>query len=660
MKVKCLMWIFFISMVFAVSIKAAVITNTNNSGAGSLRQTIVDATAGDTITFNIPTTDPNCSAGICTINLLNSLNIDKDLTITGTGATSLVIRRNPTAFNNFSIFVVDTSNDDVSFTVSDLTISNGNGDFGGGILNQGGTIFVSNVIFRDNAVSLAGGAILNDANANAAISNSTFINNSVFAAGGSNGGAITNDNDSVLTVTNSTFTGNSCGGSGGCSGGAISSSNGSTTNISDSVFNTNIANSSGGSNGGAISSIDSILVLTDSNLSNNTAVLGLGGGLSSEGATALTTVTRTTFSGNEANGGGLGGGFYNATGATAFVSNSTFSGNVASGSGAAGGGILNAYEKAVLNLTNVTVAYNSVEGNQFGSLSGGGGVNNSETGVVNTKNSIFTDNSASDGPDALGVINSLGFNLIGNTDGSSGWNKDDLEDNSNALLAPLGNNGGKTMTHSLTTGSEAINAGDAVDAPTSDQRGATRVGQVDIGAFEVNGGFLSVLTSGNIGTSYNQTLFPSSGNFNYTVTGGALPPGINLTAILSPNAVVSLSGTPTQTGQFNFQITGTDGISSHTNSYFLEVFAPNSALVSVGGRIFDSSGQAVYRALVIITDTNGNSRTLLTNNFGFYKFEDVEVGATYTFTVKSKKYTFAPQVVTVTEQLDELNFTALP
>ncbi|MDQ4121298.1 MAG: carboxypeptidase-like regulatory domain-containing protein [Acidobacteriota bacterium] len=64
------------------------VTNTNDSGAGSLRQAITDAnnTAGaDVINFNIPTTDPGCNAttGVCTIIPLSRLEVRTNITIDG-------------------------------------------------------------------------------------------------------------------------------------------------------------------------------------------------------------------------------------------------------------------------------------------------------------------------------------------------------------------------------------------------------------------------------------------------------------------------------------------------------------------------------------------------------------------------------------------------
>ena len=61
-------------------------------------------------------------------------------------------------------------------------------------------------------------------------------------------------------------------------------------------------------------------------------------------------------------------------------------------------------------------------------------------------------------------------------------------------LGPMANNGGQTMTHALLAGSKAIDAGDNVGVPATDQRGVgfarkkdgnfNGVAVVDIGAFE--------------------------------------------------------------------------------------------------------------------------------------------------------------------------------
>jgi hypothetical protein len=68
--------------------------------------------------------------------------------------------------------------------------------------------------------------------------------------------------------------------------------------------------------------------------------------------------------------------------------------------------------------------------------------------------------------------------------------------NQDPLLAPLGDYGGPTQTMPLLPGSAAIDAGTSSGAPTTDQRGISRVGAVDIGAFESRG-FSMTITGGN-------------------------------------------------------------------------------------------------------------------------------------------------------------------
>ncbi len=47
-----------------------------------------------------------------------------------------------------------------------------------------------------------------------------------------------------------------------------------------------------------------------------------------------------------------------------------------------------------------------------------------------------------------------------------------------------------------------------------------------------------------------------------------------------------------------------------------------------------------------------------TNFFGYYSFKDIPAGETYVINVYSKRYQFNPQVINLTEDLNELNFIA--
>ena len=73
------------------------------------------------------------------------------------------------------------------------------------------------------------------------------------------------------------------------------------------------------------------------------------------------------------------------------------------------------------------------------------------------------------------------------------------------------------------------------------------------------------------GTAYSQTITASGGNggYTYSLSAGALPPGI----ALSSAGVVS--GTPTTTGSYNFTVTATDGFSfTGSQAYTFTVNAP--------------------------------------------------------------------------------------
>src|SRR5581483_10746624 len=67
-----------------VSAATITVTNTNDSGAGSLRQAIADAMPGDTINFSV--------TGAITLTS-GALGITKNLTIQGPGANQLTVQR---------------------------------------------------------------------------------------------------------------------------------------------------------------------------------------------------------------------------------------------------------------------------------------------------------------------------------------------------------------------------------------------------------------------------------------------------------------------------------------------------------------------------------------------------------------------------------------
>lgn len=88
--------------------------------------------------------------------------------------------------------------------------------------------------------------------------------------------------------------------------------------------------------------------------------------------------------------------------------------------------------------------------------------------------------------------------------------------------------------------------------------------------------------------------------------------------------------------------------------------APTAAGVSIGGRVLSANGNPLGKAQICLTAMNGETVFALTNPFGYYRFDGVAVGATYVLAVVSKRYSFAPQLVSVSGELTELNFIAEP
>lgn len=92
--------------------------------------------------------------------------------------------------------------------------------------------------------------------------------------------------------------------------------------------------------------------------------------------------------------------------------------------------------------------------------------------------------------------------------------------------------------------------------------------------------------------------------------------------------------------------------------FLLRTNAPEAASTSVSGQVLSSIGSGISKAHVTIINQNGESQTVLTNQFGYYRFDEVEVGETYIFTVRAKGYQFSQssQVYTIVGETEDINF----
>ena len=246
-----------------------VVTNTNDSGAGSLRDALAIASDGDTID----------ATGVFGTILLTSgqLQITHNVTISGPGANHLAVDGN----GQSRVFYKSGWNS----TVSGLTIRNGHvtNDFGGGIFNYGGALTLSNC---------------------------TVIGNSAYYGGGISNYNSGDSGIATLTLTNSTLSGNSA-----YSGGGIFNSmfgGGAAVTISNSTISGNSADFGGGikSGGGGPNGPSAFVTISNSTISGNSA--GNGGGIynsPSPRSRAEVGVNNSTISDNSTTGNG--GGIYN-------------------------------------------------------------------------------------------------------------------------------------------------------------------------------------------------------------------------------------------------------------------------------------------------------------------------------------------------------------
>ncbi len=89
----------------------------------------------------------------------------------------------------------------------------------------------------------------------------------------------------------------------------------------------------------------------------------------------------------------------------------------------------------------------------------------------------------------------------------------------------------------------------------------------------------------------------------------------------------------------------------------VQIQAPNATgPVSVSGRVTLPNGQGVYRAQISITDSNNVSRTAFTGPMGYYTFDNIASGATYTIAALSKRYTFTPKVMSINDNVSGIDF----
>ena len=433
----------------SVRLRAATITvtNTADSGPGTLRAALAGAASGDTI-------DATGVSGAITLTS-GQLDVPNSVTVLGPGPGVLMVSGN-TASRVFNVTGAHVA-------ISGLSIANGYGATNGTGINAGGNpgslLTVSGCVITNNSTTLDGGGIYNSPGVTMTVTNCTVSGNT--ASG--NGGGICSSK-ATLMVLASSLNGNSAG-----SGGAIMNDCAAGT-ATLTINATSLNGNSAGFGGGIMNygpSGSAILAVVASTISSN-LVSYSGGGILNYGdsGSATLTINASTISDNSAyTGGGIdNNGYYGS--ATVTVNASTFGGNSA---GWIGGSILNEASSGVATLE----------------------IGDTILNAANASGNIFN---------AGGTVTSDGYNLS-NDDGSGFLGATNDQVNTDPKLGPLQGNGGPTWTHALLPGSRAIDNGKTNAVPglarSTDQRGrarpvdnlhlanATGGDGSDIGAFEV-------------------------------------------------------------------------------------------------------------------------------------------------------------------------------
>ena len=397
----------------------------NNDGDCSIREAVAAVNNTTDVDHCIGSTGVNSiyiPEGVYLISIPSVFLLEVDMSIIGAGEDLSIIDGNSIT----SIFY----NDNSVVEIQDLTISKGgNIESGAGINNSGGILSIINCSILDNhASSYANGygaGIYNSGDLT--IVDSLVANNSIDAHS-AYGGGIFNYPPGTILIVNTIFRGNEVNGN-YADGGALFLGGGGVE-IIDSTVTTNSANGVYGFAGGGVFNMAPLTLRNSSIINNNASV---GGGIYFHQNSA--SVINTTISNNRA--GYRGSGIYHFNGTT-YLQNSTVSNN--------------------LNKGAIYFASN---------------------GSFTVKNSIVSYNPSN----CTGYnVASDGYNISDDTTCSYFGPND--QNNVDPMLGPLQDNGGLSFTHALQLGSPAIDTGDSVDCPVTDQRGYLRDSVCDRGSYE--------------------------------------------------------------------------------------------------------------------------------------------------------------------------------
>jgi hypothetical protein len=91
----------------------------------------------------------------------------------------------------------------------------------------------------------------------------------------------------------------------------------------------------------------------------------------------------------------------------------------------------------------------------------------------------------------------------------------------------------------------------------------------------------------------------------------------------------------------------------------IELLPSTASGIDISGRVTTPDGRGLRNAVVTISDSRGQQRTVTTGSFGYYRFYDVEPGSSVVIGVISNRYRFASRLVQVVDTISDLDFAAI-
>jgi len=509
-----------------------IVTNLNDSGAGSLRAelALADVHGGkNTIKFDLPA-PPTHGENMITLSS-GVLTSEGNITITGPGAGKLIINGDATS----GIFKIDdgSAGTDSPATISGLTLINGKSSDGGAIYSSESLTLEHVTISGNTSTGIAGAVDVDPttSGSNVLVKNCLVTGNT---APNSVIGGLDLYAGKTVQVINSIISGNSCETNAGGAFVGIGSTGTSIVLSGDSVT----GNSSQGGSGGGIFIGNYSTLTTGATTISNCTISGnttptIGAGIFEAGHGEKLNVTKSTFSNNIA--GTSGGGAYLVSNSSTVISKTVFDGNRTTkntpsfggggvfieGNGvtlqaakiigsqftgnqtALAGGGLYATNGLNLTVTGSTFAGNNAADDGGGLHTGGTGVdkvNLTVSGNVFSSNVAGTDDGGGIFASGDGAVSIIGSKVTGNVAGNDGGG---IYANSIAAVLIKGviataNNvtdgrGGGLAIEGTSTVSFQVSGGSFTS------NSAVNGGGIYIGSS--NGSIMGVTVSGNVATS---------------------------------------------------------------------------------------------------------------------------------------------------------------